>query len=103
LPEPEAIGLLALMLLQESRREARSTPIGRSRAARRPGPQPLGQCADRRRKRARAARARDARFGPYCLQAAIAAVHAAAPSVAKTDWNEIVGLYEVSRASTLRP
>ena len=35
------------------------------------------------------------RFGPYCLQAAIAAVHAAAPSVAQTDWNEIVGLYEV--------
>ena len=95
LPEPEAIGLLALMLLQESRREARSTPDGDL---------VLLEDQDRARwdkvliaegsalvERALATR----RFGPYCLQAAIAAVHAAAPSVAKTDWNEIVGLYEV--------
>jgi len=95
LPEPEALGLLALMLLQESRREARSTPSG-----------DLVLLEDQDRahwdkaliaegsalvERALATR----RFGPYCLQAAIAAVHAAAPSVAKTDWNEIVGLYEV--------
>src|SRR6185436_10541820 len=90
LPEPEAIGLLALMLLQESRREARSTPSGDL---------VLLEDQDRSRwdealiaegsalvERALATR----RFGPYCLQAAIAAVHAAAPSVAKTDWNEIV-------------
>jgi RNA polymerase sigma-70 factor (ECF subfamily) len=95
LPEPEAIGLLALMLLQESRREARSTPSGDL---------VLLEDQDRSRwdkaliaegstlvERALATR----RFGPYSLQAAIAAVHAAAPSVAKTDWREIVGLYEV--------
>src|SRR5688572_10769726 len=95
LPEPEALGLLALMLLQESRREARSTPSGDL---------VLLEDQDRARwdqahikegsalvERALATR----RFGPYRLQAAIAAVHAAAPSVAKTDWNEIVGLYEV--------
>jgi RNA polymerase sigma-70 factor (ECF subfamily) len=34
-------------------------------------------------------------FGPYCLQAAIAAVHAEAPSAAATDWSEIIGLYDV--------
>ena len=95
LPEPEAIGLLALMLLQESRLEARSTADGDL---------VLLEDQDRTRwdhaliaegsalvERALATR----RFGPYCLQAAIAAVHAAAPSVAQTDWNEIVGLYEV--------
>ena len=34
-------------------------------------------------------------FGPYCLQAAIAAVHAEAPSTKETDWSEIIGLYDV--------
>ena len=95
LPEPEAIGLLALMLLQESRRAARATPDGE-----------LVLLADQDRslwdreqiaegaalvERALAS----PRFGPYALQAAIAAVHAEAPTAAATDWAEIVGLYDL--------
>jgi RNA polymerase sigma-70 factor (ECF subfamily) len=95
LPEPEAMGLLALMLLQESRRAARTSPAG-----------DLVLLADQDRslwnrdqiaegvmlaERALSSR----RFGPYTLQAAIAAVHAEAPSAAATDWSQIVGLYDV--------
>ncbi len=95
LPEPEAIGLLALMLLQESRRTARTTPTGelillndqdRSLWNREQIAEGLalvdGALASRR-------------VGPYTLQAAIAAVHAGAVSADATDWGEIVGLYEV--------
>ena len=95
LPEPEAMGLLALMLLHESRREARSSPDGR-----------LVLLADQDRSRwdrglvaegaalvERALTSR--RFGPYTLQAAIAAVHADAPTAAETDWPQIVALYDV--------
>ncbi|MGH8737903.1 MAG: RNA polymerase sigma factor [Burkholderiales bacterium] len=94
LPEPEAMGLLALMLIQESRRAARSRPDGE-----------LVLLEDQERdlwNRAliaegvalttRALRTR--MFGPYCLQAAIAAVHAEAPRAADTDWSEIIGLYD---------
>jgi RNA polymerase sigma-70 factor (ECF subfamily) len=95
LPEPEAIGLLALMLLQESRRAGRSSASGE-----------LVLLEDQDRSlwdRAMIAegvalteRALKTRmFGPYCLQAAIAAVHAEAPSAAATDWSEIIGLYDV--------
>ncbi|MET0681427.1 MAG: DUF6596 domain-containing protein, partial [Burkholderiales bacterium] len=95
LAEPEALGLLALMLLQESRRAARASPDGE-----------LVLLADQDRslwnrsqiadgsvlvERALASR----RFGPYTLQAAIAAVHAGAASADATDWGEIVGLYDV--------
>jgi len=95
LPEPEALGLLALMLLQESRRAARASPTGE-----------LVLLADQDRslwnraqiaegsalvERALASR----RFGPYTLQAAIAAVHAAAATADATDWSEIVGLYDI--------
>jgi RNA polymerase sigma-70 factor (ECF subfamily) len=95
LPEPEALGLLALMLLQESRRAARSSPGGeivlledqdRSRWDR-------AMIAEGVALVTRALRTR--MFGPYCLQAAIAAVHAEAPSTAATDWSEIIGLYDV--------
>ena len=95
LPEPEAMGLLALMLLQESRRAARSSPVGdlvlledqdRSRWNRE-------QIAAGAALVERALTSR--RFGPYTLQAAIAAVHAEAPSAAATDWAQIVGLYDV--------
>jgi RNA polymerase sigma-70 factor (ECF subfamily) len=94
LPEPEAIGLLALMLLQESRRAARTSPSGA-----------LVLLADQDRslwerdkiaegsalvETALASR----RAGPYALQAALAAVHANAPSTDATDWGEIVGLYD---------
>jgi RNA polymerase sigma-70 factor (ECF subfamily) len=99
LPEPEAVGLLALMLLHEARRAARADAAGdlvlldaqdrgrwdralaaegcafaeRALRERRPGEPP----------------------GPYALQAAIAAVHAEAPDAASTDWAQIVGLYDV--------
>ena len=95
LPEPEAMGLLALMLLHESRRAARSTPAGelilldeqdRSLWNR-------DQIAEGSALVARALTSR--RFGPYTLQAAIAAVHAHAPDAGATDWVQIVGLYEV--------
>jgi RNA polymerase sigma-70 factor (ECF subfamily) len=95
LPEPEAMGLLALMLLQESRRAARSSGDGE-----------LVLLEDQDRSlwdRAMIAegvelttKALKTRFfGPYCLQAAIAAVHAEAPNAAATDWSEIIGLYDV--------
>jgi RNA polymerase sigma-70 factor (ECF subfamily) len=95
LPEPEAIGLLALMLLHESRRAARTSATGelillddqdRSLWNR-------DQIAEGSALVERALSSR--RFGPYTLQAAIAAVHAKAPSAAATDWAQIVGLYDV--------
>ena len=95
LPEPEAIGLLALMLLHESRRGARTSPTGelvllsdqdRSVWNR-------NQIAEGSRLVERALASR--RFGPYTLQAAIAAVHANAVTADATDWSEIVGLYDV--------
>jgi RNA polymerase sigma-70 factor, ECF subfamily len=95
LPEPEAMGLLALMLLQESRRAARASPTGdlilldeqdRSLWNR-------NQIAEGLALAEQALASR--RFGPYTLQAAIAAVHANASEAAATDWPRIVALYEV--------
>jgi RNA polymerase sigma-70 factor (ECF subfamily) len=95
LPEPEAMGLLALMLLQESRRAARASPTGdlvlldeqdRSLWNR-------DQIAEGLALAERALASR--RFGPYTLQAAIAAVHANAPEAAATDWSRIVRLYDL--------
>ncbi len=95
LPEPEAVGLLALMLLHESRRGARTSADGelvllddqdRSLWNRE-------QIAEGVSLVERALRSRQ--FGPYTLQAAIAAVHAEAATAADTDWAEIVGLYDV--------
>ena len=95
LPEPEAGGLLALMLLHESRRAARTTPEGALVLL---GDQDRSlwnrdQIAEGRELVQRALESR--RFGPYTLQAAIAAVHAEAPDPAATDWAQIVGLYDV--------
>jgi RNA polymerase sigma-70 factor (ECF subfamily) len=95
LPEPEVAGLLALMLLQESRRPARATADGelilldqqdRSRWDQ-------AQIVEGSRLVEQALRTR--RFGPYTIQAAIAAVHASARSAAETDWPRIVGLYDL--------
>ena len=95
LPEPEAIGLLALMLLHESRRTTRASPTGE-----------LILLGDQDRalwdrvqivegsalvERALAMR----RSGPYALQSAIAAAHANAVTSDATDWDDIVGLYEI--------
>jgi RNA polymerase sigma-70 factor (ECF subfamily) len=94
LPQPEVQGLLALMLLHESRRSARTSPTGE-----------LVLLGDQDRllwdralidegialvERALASR----RFGPYTLQAAISAVHAEASTAAATNWSEIVALYD---------
>ena len=92
-PEPEIMGLLALMLLQESRRAARTSPAGelillenqdRSLWNRE-------QIAEGVALVERALNSR--RFGAYTLQAAIAAIHAEAESAAATDWRQIVSLY----------
>ena len=93
LPDPEAIGLLALMLLQESRRQARTTPDGdlvlledQDRSL-----WDAGLIAEGRELVERALTSR--RFGLYTLQAAIAAVHASAATPGTTDWRQIVALY----------
>jgi RNA polymerase sigma-70 factor (ECF subfamily) len=95
LPEPEAVGLLALMLIHESRRAARTSPTGelvllddqdRSRWDR-------ALIAEGAALLQRALATRN--FGGYTLQAAIAGVHAAAATPAATDWAEIVGWYDV--------
>src|SRR5690606_34595858 len=95
LREGEAQGLLALMLLHQSRSAARTAPNGdlilldeQDRS-----PWNRAQIEEGAALVMRALASR--RFGPYTLQAAIAAVHAEAPSAADTDWSEIVGLYDV--------
>jgi RNA polymerase sigma-70 factor (ECF subfamily) len=99
--EPEVIGLLSLMLLQESRRAARTSPAGelillenqdRSLWNRE-------QIAEGVALLEKALKSR--RFGSYTLQAAIAAVHAEAESVAATDWRQIVALYD--RLAEIQP
>ena len=94
LPEPESQGLLALMLLHESRRGARTSPEGDlvllddqdrslwNRGLIDEGIAPVEQALASRR------------FGAYTLEAAIVAVHAEAPNVAATDWAQIVALYD---------
>jgi RNA polymerase sigma-70 factor (ECF subfamily) len=103
LPDPEAIGLLALMLLHESRRAARTSSTGevvllndqdRARWDR-------NQIEEGSLLVAQALASR--RFGPYTLQAAIAAVHANAASADATDWHQIVGLYDVLMRSDPSP
>jgi len=95
LPEPEGVGLLALMLLHESRRDARTSPAGE-----------LILLADQDRSLWRREQIAEGsalveraltmrRLGPYTLQAAIAAVHAEAPTAASTDWAQIVALYDI--------
>jgi RNA polymerase sigma-70 factor (ECF subfamily) len=95
LPEPEAMGLLALMLLHEARRDGRTSAEGelvlldeQDRARWNRDAIAEGSALVERALRSR-------RFGPYGLQAAIAAVHAEARDSAETDWRQIVGLYDV--------
>ena len=95
LGEPEAVGLLALMLLHESRRAARTSPAGElvlleeqdrslwNHELISEGAKLVEQALSSRR------------IGPYSLQAAIAAVHAEAGTAAATNWAQIVGLYDV--------
>jgi RNA polymerase sigma-70 factor, ECF subfamily len=95
LPDPEAKGLLALMLLHESRREARASPDGeiilleeqdRSRWDRQMISEGTALVEQALRSR---------RFGAYTLQAAISAIHAEAVTVKETDWNQIAVLYSL--------
>ncbi|MEX2309672.1 MAG: RNA polymerase sigma factor [Pirellulales bacterium] len=95
LAEPEVMGLLALMLLHESRRPARTSPTGelillddQDRSLWNRSHINEGKAIVQRALSSR-------RFGPYTLQAAIAAVHADAASADDTDWTQIVGLYDV--------
>jgi RNA polymerase sigma-70 factor, ECF subfamily len=95
LPEPEVLGLLGLMLLHESRRGARTSTEGelilleeQDRSLWDGGLIGEGVALVERALTSR-------RFGPYTLQAAIAAVHAEAPAADRTDWSQIVGLYDV--------
>jgi RNA polymerase sigma-70 factor (ECF subfamily) len=94
LPEPEAIGLLALMLLHDSRREARVSPSGELvlLEAQDRGLWNQDLIAEGSRLVEQALSTR--RFGRYTIQAAIVAVHAQARNVDATDWAEIVGLYD---------
>ncbi|AGC48130.1 ECF family RNA polymerase sigma factor [Myxococcus stipitatus DSM 14675] len=95
LPEPEALGLLSLMLLTEARREARMSPDGdlilledQDRSTWNAAFIAEGSALAERALRSR-------RFGPYTLQAAISAVHSEAREAGRTDWPQIVGLYDV--------
>jgi len=102
--EPEASGLLALMLLHESRRKARATPEGDvilldeqdrslwNREQIEEGSRLVERALELRR-----------RPGPYTIQAAIAAVHAQATTSAGTDWSEIVGFYDLLLAREPSP
>jgi RNA polymerase sigma-70 factor, ECF subfamily len=103
LPDGEVLGLLGLMLLNEARRTARQTPDG-----------DVVLLADQDRSlwdRAMIAEGtalieqafRQRQVGPYVLQGAIAAVHAAAPSAAETDWTEILGLYGILQRAAPSP
>jgi len=103
LPDPEALGLLALMLLQESRRTARASAEGdlvlledqdRSLWNR-------DHIAEGRSLVERALASQQ--FGVYTIQAAIAAVHADAPSAAKTDWSQIAALYDLLASANSSP
>lgn len=103
LPDPEVLGLLGLMLLTEARRAARQTAGGevilladQDRTSWDPALLAEGSALI---DRAFAAR----QIGPYCLQGAIAAVHAAAATAADTDWPEILGLYGVLQRAAPSP
>lgn len=95
LPDPEVMGLLALLLLHESRRPARTLPNGDlvllEQQDRSLWDQGLIRDGIELVERALASK----RIGPYTLQAAIAAVHAEAPSAQETDWAQIAALYDL--------
>ncbi len=95
LPQPEAIGLLALMLLQDSRRAARASATGELIVLE-DQDRSLWDRAQIAEGTALVRRALTSPgFGVYTLQAAIAAVHAGAPNAAATDWAEVVGFYDL--------
>ncbi|HXS26892.1 MAG TPA: RNA polymerase sigma factor [Steroidobacteraceae bacterium] len=98
LPEADAVGLLALMLLQDSRRAARTSAAGELIVLEEQDRTlwHRGQIEEGSELVARALASR--RFGPYTLQAAIAALHCQATRASDTDWREIVALYDLLRS-----
>ena len=103
LPDPEVMGLLALMLLHESRRTARSTPEGdvillEDQDRRQWNRTMIGEGKELIERSLGAGR-----FGVYTIQAAISAVHADASSASQTDWGQIVALYDVLMRSAPSP
>ena len=103
LPEAEVQGLLALMLLHESRRRARTSATGDPILLEEQDRNLWDRSLIGEGEALVLAALQSRRFGPYSLQAAIAAVHAEAPSVAATDWLQIVGLYDVLLRATPSP
>jgi RNA polymerase sigma-70 factor, ECF subfamily len=97
LPHPEAQGLLGLMLLHDARRDTRVTPTGELVLLEDQDRTQWNHSQIREGAQLVESALRSRRFGPFTLQGAIAAVHAEAPTAADTDWNEIVGLYDVLR------
>jgi RNA polymerase sigma-70 factor, ECF subfamily len=95
LPDAEAIGLLALMLLQESRRTARTSATGDLILLEDQNRSLWNQSQISEGKRLVQRSLSSPQFGSYTLQAAIAAVHADAPTAVATDWAQIVALYDV--------
>ncbi len=95
LPAPEVLGLLALMLLQESRRAARTTADGEIILLEQQDRQLWNRDQIRQGKDLLTRAIGTRRFGPYTIQAAIAAAHADAPTAAETNWAQIVALYDV--------
>ena len=95
LPEPEALGLLALMLLHVSRRSARASPTGELILLNDQDRSLWNRDQIREGSALVEAALSSRRIGPYAIQAAIAAVHAEAARPDGTDWSEIVGLYDV--------
>jgi RNA polymerase sigma-70 factor, ECF subfamily len=103
LPDPEATGLLALMLLQESRRTARTSSTG-DLILLEDQDRSLWSKEQIAKGKALVERALSARqVGVYAIQAAIAAVHADAPSAGATDWAQIVALYDLLAQATPSP
>src|SRR5207249_3633864 len=91
----EAIGLLALMLLQESRRAARTSPTGDVVLLEDQDRSRWSQALIREGQALLARALATGNFGPYTIQAAIAAVHASAPIASATNWHQVVELYDL--------
>ncbi|MBB1520368.1 RNA polymerase sigma factor [Aquipseudomonas guryensis] len=103
LPEAEVQGLLALMLLHESRRSARTSPAGEPILLEEQDRSLWDKVLIAEGETLVLSALQSRRFGPYSLQAAIAAVHAEAASMDATDWVQIVGLYDVLLRATPSP
>ncbi|TKS60500.1 MAG: hypothetical protein EWM73_03101 [Nitrospira sp.] len=103
LPQPEAMGLLGLLLLQDSRRTARTSPAGdlilledQDRSLWNQNQITEGVSLVQQALSA-------GQVGPYTIQAAIAAAHAQAPTAAATDWGQVVSLYTLLLQAELSP